>query len=150
MVDCFIVPLHTPNALPVAGAGLGTVRGLWKTVEIPTCDVSPECIATEGSSNLYWDQPVVIGWCQPARLGDMSFTPLTVLQPPGLDRVAVYPHRFLGFHMVNSENVISISKHGSITYIDGCLVLTQIIIGKMYLVFPNIDLIHTNYNQTVK
>ena len=46
----------------------GTIRSLWKMVEIPTGHLtclSPQCIMTWGNPNLYLDQPITKGWCQP-------------------------------------------------------------------------------------
>ena len=50
-----------------SGLCKGTVSGLWQPVEIPTSHVSPQSIATRGNPNLYLDQPITKGWCQPIR-----------------------------------------------------------------------------------
>ena len=43
----------------------GTVSDPWKTGEIPTGHISPQCNATRGNPNLYLDQPIIKELCQP-------------------------------------------------------------------------------------
>ena len=66
-IDCFTASLHSPNGrhLPAITAVQRTVSGLWKVVEIPTGDVSPHFHCYWGNPNLYLNQPITKGWCQP-------------------------------------------------------------------------------------
>ena len=80
--DCVIDPsshaaadrlFHSPHAQPwrqafaclPSGLYKGTVSGVWKTIGIPTDHVSPWCNGALGNPNLYLDQPITKGWCQP-------------------------------------------------------------------------------------
>ena len=62
LVDSFTVPCTALTAGICLRLGLynETVTGVWKTVGIPTCHVSPWCNVALGNPNLYLDQPSVI------------------------------------------------------------------------------------------
>ena len=56
-IDSFTVPLHNFNGR--------IVSGIWKLMKIPTRHVSITCIAMTGDPNLFLNQPIIQGWCQP-------------------------------------------------------------------------------------
>ena len=72
-LDEFTVSLHSPNCR-LLRLCKGTVSGLWKMLEIPTDNVSPQSIVTRTcmptihgdrcNPNLYLDQPITNSWCQ--------------------------------------------------------------------------------------
>ena len=66
-VDSFTVSLHSSKGLHLLAikACKGTVSGLYKMVEILNSAMSPQCIVTWGNPNLYLDQPMTKGLCQP-------------------------------------------------------------------------------------
>ena len=63
-VDCF-QSLTQPWRQAIHKGCKGTVSCPWKTVENSTGDVSPKCTATHDNPNIYFDQPIIKGWCQP-------------------------------------------------------------------------------------
>ena len=58
--------------------------------KIPTVHVNLECIVTQGSPNLYLDQPIIKGWCQPI-VGHISY-PTDTHQVRTVEQSSLRPH----------------------------------------------------------